>query len=143
MAEKRKRGRPKKIGLYSPAIARELCEKLSEGIPLREICRKPGMPAWQTVYDWMNRYPDLAAAIQNARDIGCDNLAEECLSIADNLRLGTVETVDKDGNLTVKTEDMLGHYYLGLQTTEGAYALLGRRRAGFVRLFRPPVFNQR
>jgi hypothetical protein len=75
-------GRPSK---YNPEIARIICEQLSEGIPLRQICREnEGFPAWRTVYDWMGRDPELSASIARARDIGYDAIAEECLHIADN-----------------------------------------------------------
>ena len=79
---------PKKMGRpsnYDPEIARIICEQLSEGIPLRQICREnEGFPAWRTVYDWMGRNPELSASIARARDIGYDAIAEECLHIADN-----------------------------------------------------------
>jgi hypothetical protein len=77
----RKTGRPSK---YTPEIATKIVEQLSEGIPLREICRQEGMPAWRTIYDWM--YQDdvagaasvgLSAAIARAREIGQDAIAEE------------------------------------------------------------------
>ena len=47
-----KTGRP---STYDPAVATKICEQLSEGISLREICRQDGMPPWQTVYSWMER----------------------------------------------------------------------------------------
>jgi len=89
-AAKRPTGKPSK---YTPEIARIICEQLSEGIPLRQICREnPGFPAWRTVYDWMAKDDAAAAAgggvglsasIARARDIGYDAIAEECLYIAD------------------------------------------------------------
>ena len=51
-AKGKKTGRPSK---YTPEIAQQMCEMLSEGVPLREICRMEGFPAWRTVYDWMYR----------------------------------------------------------------------------------------
>lgn len=60
-----------------------MCEMLADGIPLREICRNEGFPAWRTVYDWM--YQDdargaegvgLSAAIARAREVGQDAMAE-------------------------------------------------------------------
>jgi len=84
-APKNKGGRP---STYDPDIARIMCEYLSEGVPLREICRKEGFPAWRTVYDWMRKDPDLTAAIAHARDVGYDAMAEECLTIADTPLLG-------------------------------------------------------
>ena len=114
----------KKLGKpssYDPAIARVMCEQLSEGIPLRQICREnQGFPAWRTVYDWMGKDPDLTAAIERARNIGYDSMAEECLAIADTPLLGEemTESEDDDGvkRITVKKVDMLGHRKLQIET---------------------------
>lgn len=79
--QKKKTGRPSK---YTPEIAQEMCKMLADGIPLREICRQEGFPAWRTVYDWM--YQDdalgeegvgLSAAIARAREVGQDAIAEQ------------------------------------------------------------------
>ncbi len=74
-------GRPSS---YDPVVAEKICELLSEGVPLREICRMEGMPAWRNIYFWMARDDDLSAHIARAREMGYDNIAEECLDIADN-----------------------------------------------------------
>ena len=74
-------GRPSS---YHPVVAEKICELLSDGIPLREICRMEGMPPWRNIYFWMARDEDLSAHIARAREVGYDNIAEECLDIADN-----------------------------------------------------------
>lgn len=74
-------GRPSS---YDPVVAEKICELLSEGVPLREICRMEGMPAWRNIYFWMSRDEDLSAHIARAREMGYDSIAEECLDIADN-----------------------------------------------------------
>ncbi len=74
-------GRPSS---YDPVVAEKICELLSEGVPLREICRMEGMPAWRNIYFWMARDDDLSAHIARAREAGYDAIAEECLDIADN-----------------------------------------------------------
>jgi hypothetical protein len=118
-AAPRKTGRPSK---YTPEIATKIVEQLSEGIPLREICRQEGMPAWRTIYDWM--YQDdvsgaasvgLSAAIARAREIGYDKMAEECIEIANTPMFGEVKTIDGD-KLIVRREDMLGHRKLQIET---------------------------
>lgn len=93
-APKNKGGKPSS---YNPETARMMCEQLSEGIPLREICRQEGFPAWRTVYDWMMKDPDLSTAIARARDIGYDAMAEECLDIADNAGNDWMERLDPQG----------------------------------------------
>ena len=114
-----KGGRPTK---YTPEIARIICEKLSEGIPLRQICREnEGFPAWRTVYDWMWRDEELSTAIARARDIGYDALAEECLYIADTPHIGIKKVYSSgaeegEDSMTVTEEDMLGHRKLQIET---------------------------
>ena len=107
---KKKTGRPSK---YTPEIAKQICEQLSDGIPLREICKQEGFPAWQTVYDWMYRDEGLSRAIAHARDLGYDAIAEDCLMIADNMLMGeeVTESRDDKGKVTIstKTVDLLGH----------------------------------
>ena len=93
-AQKNKAGRP---STYDPDIARRMCEQLSEGIPLREICRQEGFPMWRTVYLWMSKDPELNTAIAHARDVGYDAMAEECLDIADNAGNDWMERLDAEG----------------------------------------------
>jgi hypothetical protein len=115
----KKTGRPSK---YDPEIARVICEQLSEGIPLRQICRNnEGFPAWRTVYDWMGRDEELSASIARARDIGYDAIAEECLQIADTIHLGqrkvySAGAEEGEDSVTVHEEDMLGHRKLQIET---------------------------
>lgn len=78
---------PKKIGRpskYTPELAAEICERLSNGEPLRQICRDDHMPAWQKIYEWMarddalgERGAGLSGAIARARETGQDAIAEE------------------------------------------------------------------
>ena len=145
MTEKRKQAAPGKDAApknkggrtttYDPAIAKVMCEQLSEGIPLRQICREnEGFPAWRTVYDWMRKDPDLATAIAHARDIGYDAMAEECLHIADTPMLGEEisESEDDEGvkRVTVKKVDMLGHRKLQIETRLKLLAKFNPKRYG-------------
>jgi len=108
--------RPRNVSTYDPDVARVICEHLSEGIPLRQICREnEGFPAWRTVYDWMGRDPELAASIARARDIGYDAIAEECLQIADTVAFGQKQVMTDEGTATT-IEDMLGHRKLQIET---------------------------
>lgn len=71
---------------YTPEIADEICERLAEGEPLRQICRDLHMPAWRTVYDWIRQNEEFSARIAHARELGFDAIAEEALDIADDAR---------------------------------------------------------
>jgi len=81
--QKATQGRP---STFSPATADKICESLSEGIPLAEICRREGMPAVRTVSDWKRAVPEFSAAFARAREEGFDALAAQCLTIADDER---------------------------------------------------------
>ena len=66
-------GRPSK---YTPELAAEICKRLSNGEPLRQICRDDHMPAWQKIYEWMAKDAELSGAIAHAREVGQDAMAE-------------------------------------------------------------------
>jgi hypothetical protein len=109
---------PKKIGRpskYTPELAREICERLSDGEPLRQICRDDHMPAWQKIYEWMAKDQNLSGAIAHARDQGYDAIAEDLLDIADTPIMGETETSSANG-LTITRQDMLGHRKLRIET---------------------------
>lgn len=126
-------GKPSK---YTPDIARQICEQLSDGIPLREICRQEGYPEWRTVYDWMYRDDEagsagvgLSAAIARAREQGYEAIAEECLLIADSPRYGEKQVLTDQGVATT-VEDMLGHRKLQIETRLKLLAKWNPKRYG-------------
>lgn len=92
-------GRP---SLYTEEIIREICDRLSTGEPLAQICRQEGMPAVRTVADWAKERADVSASIARAREEGEESIALDCLHIADDNSKDTrilkegVEVVDSD-----------------------------------------------
>lgn len=108
----RRMGRPSTL---TQAIADEICERISDGEPLRAICRDDHMPAWRTVYDWISADTDFSARIARARELGFDAIAEEALSIADTPTIGQT-SVSKATGLEVTEADMLGHRRLQVET---------------------------
>lgn len=68
----------------TPEIEEEICKRISEGEPLRSICRDDHMPAWRTFYDWVRDDEDLSARIAHARELGYEAIAEDTLGIADD-----------------------------------------------------------
>lgn len=84
--------------MFTQEIADRICERIGEGEPLRVICRDEGMPAWRTVYHWIEENEDFKARIARARTRGFDAIAEECLAIADDTDHDTV-MVGHDDNL--------------------------------------------
>lgn len=69
---------------YTVALAEQICQRIAEGEPLRVICRDEGMPAWRTVYDWIEAEPGFAARIARAREAGHDAIAQQSMDIVDS-----------------------------------------------------------
>lgn len=78
-------GRPSK---YTPELVEEICERLSKGEPLAQICRDEGMPHVSTVARWGEGESEQARGISRrvaqAREYGFDALANEALQIVDS-----------------------------------------------------------
>lgn len=82
-------GRPT---LRTDEVLDEIADRLSQGEPLRQICRDDRMPSWQTFYRWKAEDETLSKRIAHAREAGFDAIAEECLEIADETAFDTVIT---------------------------------------------------
>ncbi len=82
MALKPKKERARPIS-YTPAIGDEIVRRLSDGEPLRQICRDEHMPSWSAIYRWMAQDSELESRIARARDLGTEAIAEETIHIID------------------------------------------------------------
>lgn len=92
--------KPKTTGQTQPPwtpYADTLVEGLSNGIPLRELCRKHSVSK-SAVYRWMEADADFRGRIARAREIGRDEIFEECMSIADDNTNDYVERKNADGS---------------------------------------------
>lgn len=96
-------------------VAEEIIERLSNGEPLRAICRDEHMPSWRAFYEWMERDADFAARIAHARELGFDAIAQQALEIADSPLIG-VRREQSDTGTKITEEDMLGHRKLQVET---------------------------
>jgi hypothetical protein len=109
---------------YTPAMIAELtaeiCTRIAQGEPLRQICREHHMPGWVTVYEWIKTDDDFAERFARARELGYDAIAEETLEIANTPIMGEeleLEGQGADAKVTkVKRSDMLGHRKLQIET---------------------------
>jgi hypothetical protein len=78
--------KPKKIGRptkRTPEVVKEICDRLSNGEPLRAICRDLHIPNWDTVYDWMARDEGFALLVAQARENGVEAIAQDTLAMID------------------------------------------------------------
>jgi hypothetical protein len=78
---------------YSQALATQICATLAEGHSLAETCRLLNLPL-PTVKRWLFTRPQFRADYAQAREVRCDNWAEEIVDIADHR--------DGDYELTLK-----------------------------------------
>lgn len=70
---------------FSDEVAAAICEGLSEGKSLREVCRQPGMPSETAVRYWARDDKNgFASQYARAREIGYHVIADELLEIADD-----------------------------------------------------------
>jgi hypothetical protein len=65
--EPRRRGRPR---ISTPELRERLLALLFEGLPLRAICRTPGMPGREAVYAWRRADPKLDRSCRFIADAG-------------------------------------------------------------------------
>lgn len=65
------------------ALVPEICRRLSCGETLASICRDEHMPDRDTVYLWANSDESIARRIAQARAVGFDAIADECVEISD------------------------------------------------------------
>lgn len=93
-------GRPTK---KTQAIIDEIIRSISEGVTLRDICRRDGMPNYRTIYDWLDGDKDFSARFAKARDAGYDQIADECVAIADDSKNDYSE---KDGAIRLNPENV-------------------------------------
>lgn len=69
---------------YSENKANEIIAMIESGMSLVSICALPDMPRISTVYDWIDRMPDLADKYARARQRQADTLASMVMTEAFN-----------------------------------------------------------
>lgn len=100
-ADKPPKGERRTYVRYSPKIAQAICERLAQGEVWARISANDQMPAYSTLYDWRDRYPEFAAALNRAREMAADYFADRVLEVAegatsatasgDRLRVGALQ----------------------------------------------------
>lgn len=70
---------------FSEEIFDQICDQISEGNSLKEVCRGASMPSRTAFYGWINddATGELAAKYELARELQADFYADEILRIAD------------------------------------------------------------
>jgi hypothetical protein len=123
--------------LYEPAdYLPEIHAWIESGKTLRAYCRQKGKPSYGLVYDWLEEDAKTEAKTESsrfahARDLGEEQILQECLEIADSTQVGEIVTTkpvvfegnvlrDKTGAVILQTEkkmaDMIEHRKLRIET---------------------------
>lgn len=72
--------------VLSSEVQEQICERLSEGEPLRTICADPAFPSYSTVNRLRARDAAFGEMVERARLAGIESLAEDIIRIADTER---------------------------------------------------------
>ena len=75
-------GRPTK---YTEELVAEICDRVANGTPLREICREEDKPSWVTFYNWLCADNELSLRFARSRELGTDAIAEDAIAILDTI----------------------------------------------------------
>lgn len=68
---------------YNQEIADKICEAISEGMSLRELCRADDMPAKATVFRWLTLHQEFSDQYARAREEQAEAMADEIVNIVD------------------------------------------------------------
>ena len=87
-------------GLYTDAIARQICERIMQGQSLKKVCADPRMPSMRTVCRWFAdpRLIDFREMYYFSRRIQAEMRVDEIFEIADDTSKDWKETFDKNGD---------------------------------------------
>lgn len=87
---------------YCADIADLICESLSDGKSLKEICLPAEMPTRSTVYRWLSIHAEFSDMYARAREEQAETLADEIISIADETH--NDHMINDKGNEVVNSE---------------------------------------
>jgi len=68
-----------------------ICDKLTEGMSVRKLCKMDGFPNPSTIYVWIDRFPEFAERYARARETATEDMLEDILEIADDPTIDTQE----------------------------------------------------
>jgi len=84
---------------FQPGLGRKICDALSTGRSLTEICEEPGMPDRHSVRRWVIDHPeDFGTAYKEAQRWWCHAVAEDLNDLADSAPRVAAEAAAKGIN---------------------------------------------
>lgn len=78
----KKLGRPSK---YTPQVAKQICQRISDGESLRSICRDDKMPSMSMVFRWLldEKYSSFREQYAQACDVRTEHLFEHLQEVSE------------------------------------------------------------
>lgn len=104
---------------YGPETRKSICELLADGQSLSSICRIDGMPAWSTVYAWLDDEQDFSEQVTRAREAGYQVRADQAIKDAKDAKDAALGRLAFDaerwylGKLSIAFADKLKHEHTG------------------------------
>ena len=80
----------KNLNMSPQKVIENVCEQLSLGQTLRQICQTKALPDRRTINRWQNKNPDTALKILTARKLGAWHLFDESI---DRLRNASPQSI--------------------------------------------------
>jgi hypothetical protein len=87
---------------YNQALADTICEAISEGRSLREICKEEDMPSKASIFRWLGLHKEFSDQYARAREEQAESLADEIVHLADTasnpVMVDGIPLMDSEGN---------------------------------------------
>lgn len=84
---------------FSGKLGDEICERIANGMSVREICVADDMPAASSVFKWLGLHKTFAEQYARACEARTEHIADEMLDIADNAENDWMERKNSDGEV--------------------------------------------
>jgi hypothetical protein len=114
---------------YKSQVADSICDRLSSGESLVQICETEGFPDQRTIFRWLAKDEVFRQNYARARSYWAEAEFERLMQIADTPQEGVKTRTTKDG-LEVTTGDMIDHRRLQVDTRKWALARMFPKKYG-------------
>jgi len=118
---------PKRPTDFTDEIFAVICERMTEGEGLREICRDPDMPTKTTFLRWVDKDRGRQAQYQRAREALMDHYADEIRQIAWD---DSKDTIKREGKPDLCNHEWINRSRLKVDTLKFLMAKLHPKRYG-------------
>jgi len=118
----------------TPELIKQIFDRVSTGESLVSICKEAGMPARQTVFDWINTDPEVQLAYSTALAAKAEMYAEELITLADGvgapLMVDGIPLMRNGQPVMVVTSESVAHAKLMVNTRQWVISKLLPKKYG-------------